>query len=455
MNYKKLTITFLCTILLFGCGSSKQVSELDLLPNWAKSRPVVPGAYVGIGSAKKVGTSNQYIAKARENALSDLASEISVRVNSSSVLHSVSSELGMSETLYTRNKLTTSDYFEGFEPVEYYDGISDYWVYYKIDKQEYQQKKDEKKANAIKSALSFYEIGAKADETKLPAEALQAYLKGLEQIKDYYTEALPTTLNNQTLDIGQTLFKAVKQLSENFTVNWKSSQIKVLRSADEQKPLVCTVYYKNQPVQDIDLSFSFSGGYLNQSREKSNSSGECAVILGKIKSPKQMETLTATIDLYAMSRKAVEDLYIRGFMKKMQAASAYVTIDIQSPVLKIIIDGPTQDLLTYKTEIEKQIQDASDNYKFKIDPTFANNYTLQIQIKSHPDFQAGNMFSIKKDVEITMLTTTGNTLAQAKTLLIEGTGSTLLLANQAVWKEIINTIKTRLLKDVLDEVFIK
>ncbi|MCT4624071.1 MAG: LPP20 family lipoprotein, partial [Schleiferiaceae bacterium] len=75
---------------LIGCSSTKVIEPEPTVapaPNWVKQKPIESPYYSGIGMAIK--SSPDYLAIAKNNALNDLASEISVQIKSSSVLYQV------------------------------------------------------------------------------------------------------------------------------------------------------------------------------------------------------------------------------------------------------------------------------------------------------------------------------------------------------------------------------
>ena len=100
---------FVLILFLVSCSSSKKVVEEELIPGWVKQKPIVSGYYVGVGGVKKIGTSTEYAAKAREEALVDLTGDISSQVSATSVLHSIEQDYKVSETFTQRIEITTDD----------------------------------------------------------------------------------------------------------------------------------------------------------------------------------------------------------------------------------------------------------------------------------------------------------------------------------------------------------
>ena len=63
------------------------------IPSWAEKRPVVPGYYVGIGTAEKRGTPEEYLARAKHSALNDIASQITVAISGEQISR-ISEQMG-------------------------------------------------------------------------------------------------------------------------------------------------------------------------------------------------------------------------------------------------------------------------------------------------------------------------------------------------------------------------
>ena len=84
-------LTIFAIVALLGatsCSSSKKAQEnLPPAPAWVANKPTQPGYYIGVGRAPKVGDVNGYRQASKNNALSDLGSDISVSISSSCLLY--------------------------------------------------------------------------------------------------------------------------------------------------------------------------------------------------------------------------------------------------------------------------------------------------------------------------------------------------------------------------------
>ena len=128
-------------LLLAGaCKPAQQVQQPPppapaVRPAWVDSRPVTGAYYVGIGIAPKNRPDFQEAAK--QNALNDLASEISVTVEGNSLLYTLDTRGQFTDSYTSTVRTRTSQQLEGFELVDSWDSGTELWTYYRLSKAEH------------------------------------------------------------------------------------------------------------------------------------------------------------------------------------------------------------------------------------------------------------------------------------------------------------------------------
>src|SRR5690606_25529174 len=152
-------------LLLFACNAQKKSSAITQEsppPGWVANKPLNSAYYTGIGVAPKA-AGTHYQRTAKDNALSDLASEIKVNVNSNSLLYTLETnakfEQEFKESIRTRTDLSLED----FEIVDTWEDANSYWVHYRLNKQAYAEKLQAKKNAAQQLAMDFL---AKAESAR-------------------------------------------------------------------------------------------------------------------------------------------------------------------------------------------------------------------------------------------------------------------------------------------------
>lgn len=81
--------SILIVLLSVSCSVTKKSvnSDLPVYPDWIENRPISNDYYIGI--AKVFKNKFDYSSIAKQNALIDLSSEISVKLSSASIFHQV------------------------------------------------------------------------------------------------------------------------------------------------------------------------------------------------------------------------------------------------------------------------------------------------------------------------------------------------------------------------------
>ena len=168
------------------------------MPNWVAQRPVNNNYYIGIGIAST--SSSNYIQSAKNSALNDLSSEISVNISSELVDIMVEkSGMNAEESRSVIHASTKAD-LEGYEVMGTWENGFEYWVYYRLSKSTYKAQQELKRKNAISLSLDLFKKG-KEKETNWNTKgstinsAIEYYVQALKPIENYYGDPLETIYN--------------------------------------------------------------------------------------------------------------------------------------------------------------------------------------------------------------------------------------------------------------------
>ena len=146
----------LLTLFIFSCQSTKQSTELDSgIPAWVKEYPVSDSHFVGIGIADRSSHPQDYIQIAQQNALQNLSSQIKVSISSQSVFLQMDREYGYEEDYKSNIEVKANEILEGYVLAGTFSQNNEYWVYYKLDKQLYQETRLARIQEAIEESKYF------------------------------------------------------------------------------------------------------------------------------------------------------------------------------------------------------------------------------------------------------------------------------------------------------------
>lgn len=426
-------------IFMASCAAKKQAAEFEAQPLWVKQKPVEAGYYIGVGSAKKVGTAREYKDKARRDAMADLAESISLQVSSTSVLHTIETKQGLTETFDQQIKVSTDDYLEGFEPVDNYENDLSYWVYYRIKESTYRERKELKKKQAVDAAHAKLLSGIQAENSASPKEAITFYLQGLDAIYNYLGEETNILYMGNNIDVGNKLYSSLNQVLSSLRILAETSDMNFKRGETSNQTLVFKTYYGDEPIQGIPVKFAYTGGYLNKDRDISNEDGKVELRPGKIVSKNNQEEFTATIDYVDIAAKAVDNLFIRGLINGYESELARVIIFIEPRSLAISVP-------------EAKCSPDQCNQLIKSFNQLAIDSGYEIQVGNEADFlfildyqyrkgeSAGGLFSVYLNGDIVVKDKNKTEVWSKKIREIKGVAEEMEAARGRAFAEMVNSL---------------
>ncbi len=438
-------------IFLASCAAKKQAAEFEAQPDWVKQKPIIPGYYVGIASVKKIGTSAQYIAKARQQALTDLAEGVSSNVSSTSVLRSIETEYGYSESYDQKIQISTDDYLEGFDPVDSYENEGSYWVYYKISKSTYQEMKEKKKQEAVATALAKYKSGLREEQMNKPKEAIAFYLQGLQAIKRYLSEETPTQFDDNTIDIGNELFSSTTEILNSLAIESEKNFITLKRGESFKENLEFRTTYNKKPVQGIPVEFKYTGGYLKKDGQISDVNGMVQLEPEVLYSRNGKEQISATINLKDLAQKAVDDLFIRGLILKRNMKPAIVQVNIEAPnvALAITENSCSNDECD---RIENIFNQNAKQYGYGLKSASTADYNFELSYNYKRGESAGGLVSYYISGKINIKDKSNNVVWAKQIEDIKGVGNNMNEAKNKALSEFQTALDRKYFKQGIDAI---
>jgi len=449
-RFLNLIILGVFTLFLFdGCSSKKETAELNPPPAWVSQKPVIPGYYVGIGGTRKIGTSPEYTAQARKEALADLVGDISSRISTSSVLHTIETEAGLSDSFEQRIEIETEDYVEGFEPVDLYETETMYWVYYRIEKTVYHQRKAQKKKEAVTAALNKLSSGDSFLSNDRPLEALPPYLQGLAALKYYLGEATEANYQGTQVDVGSQLYQRIQTIHKNLNITANTKEATYKAGAIVSTPLQFVVTYKGAPQVQVPVQFHYTGGYLSNDKGNSDVEGKVSCILGKINGQPH-NILTAKVNWQALLNKSTDDLQIRGLLKGFSSIQAATKIEISKPSIALQLDTDlckTVNCTTIKRKFEAYAQ--AKKLKLATDADFQ----LQVQVNYSPGPSTEQITSVYIEGNYILKDRQGQVIKSVRARQIRGVGKNTKEAKTKALRTFLDEAVDRYWPTLIDKIY--
>ena len=174
-----------------SCGASKadklEATQMAAAPQWAKQRPLNNMYFIGIAKINKTSYSN-YTESAKKMALNDLASEISVVIESNTIVSSSENNNNF-ETDFSRYiKMEMRKDLEGYTLKGEYETSRMYMVYYQLSKQKWKQIQAKRKSAAADRAFTLLMQSQTEISNLQYSAAIKTLTNSLLEIKNYWNE---------------------------------------------------------------------------------------------------------------------------------------------------------------------------------------------------------------------------------------------------------------------------
>ena len=320
--------TFVLAIILSSCSSKKKEAELREItkPEWLKNRPVSAAYFYGIGIAPKVGNALYYEEKAKERALSDLSKQISTKIKSEQNMYREEDNKGVYEYMQSRIKATSEEFLEGYQYIDKWEDLNNYYAYYRLSKAEFYALKAKRKEDALQQSLLKLEQANKAWQKHEIVSALEQYAAAIDAVSGYLNEETSVVTEQGKLDLFEESKAGIGSIIKHLSISFDKPIIR-LASNDiiASGAAALSVNCNKHACSNIPVRFNYSGGFLVRDKFKSD-------LNGVINSPEftydtnTKETLKASIDLKTLGRQVTRNLMVRRLMEKQKPATAVLTI---------------------------------------------------------------------------------------------------------------------------------
>lgn len=351
---------FLALCLLMGvCIAHAQA------PAWITTHPMSDKAYVGIGMASM--DEADYVQRATSNALSDIASQIAVKVETNSLLHTVDVDGRSRELFEEKIRSTLTGWIEGHELKDSHQSGNTYYVYYTLDKATHRKNVETKRTAAIRTGMDYLDKGHAAEEMMNLVQAAQLYCKGLEAVEPWMFMELTTLSGGRQVNLPVELYHAFINVFSGMAITTNTVQVESETFKPVTTPLAGCLSKDGVVVPNVKLRLTFIKGSGDVSAPmQTDHTGTAEFHVTNITSKLPVQELHISIDDSFLS--TLPEVY-RKLIDTATWPSAKITLTLKSsPVTAYLYVNDNHDL----EGIERQLRSLlANNFAFTEDPDAA------------------------------------------------------------------------------------
>jgi hypothetical protein len=445
-------------LLMFGCASSKKTSRdyLADAPDWVKQSPNSPGFYHGVASATKALTQMDYHEKARQNALSELAGNISVKISSSSVLNQYEYDNQYSEFFRDNIRLSSEEYLEGYELVDSWENEEQYWVYYRLSKQKYEQVKAQRKQAAIAKSLGNYWEAKEFEGLGNVKESIRFNIKAIEDVKDFLGDDISVEVQGVDEAYGSTLLSGLTATLQNIRIIFPMDSLIIKRGKTPvTNPMIVKVVNNSgQALSGVNLKATISWAPGKNIISVSDAGGKARIEIEKAYTKKTEEYIESMIDLDKLVRKSTSDPVIRKLLQN---------ISVPGYVLPVLIEAPVFFVKTQETNLGEQlnkpmiypeiIQILKRDGIIVTDDREKADFEILVEAETSNGSQRSKMYFAGLDAQITLTNGPGQQLYNKSVDGISGMGDNFEEAGLDAYDALISKFKINIYPEIYERLF--
>lgn len=322
-------------LVLMGCGTQKTVTQTPTgppPPSWVEIRPNSSMYYIGIGVAPKT-PATDFRRAAKDNAISDLAGEIQVQVNTQSLLHTLETgtrfEQEFRESIRTQSNLDLTDY----EMVDSWEDQNYYWVYYRLDRSAWAEKQAERRSVARQLSLDFLSKAEAEEGQHRFSSAADYYLRGLQAIEVFWNESNEVEYRGKSILLGNALFSGLTNLLRQTALSIENDLTLEFANAYRTSAEVRATFGPDRaPMQNVPIKTSYAGTFgIVNGRYTTNADGRIDVPINDGDRSGKENIFVAGVDMGPLLEPFHSDKFMRTLTASLEGNTTRKTISYLSP----------------------------------------------------------------------------------------------------------------------------
>jgi hypothetical protein len=454
---KKYYIWLIVFIFSIACTSQKKTTHADLMknaPSWVQQTPNTSMYYHGVGMALKT-SQHDFRERARQNALSEIASAISVNISTTSVLNQFEFDNNYTEFFRDNIKLSAQHFLQGYELVENWENDRQYWVYYRLSKTRYEQIKQERLHASLNQSLSKFHQARSLSLQGRVNDALGFYIRSVEDIREFLADELKAEIDGENKIYSTALMSALMDQLEALQFDF---QVDILNLKPGPSSVITPlqVILKDQqgrPISGVPVIIRYSWLPGAASETITDARGAFRIMPMGIFPGRRSELISCNVDMKKISASNTQDVMVQQLFSSLNASTYSLPVEIVPPVCFINLSMDNDyNLTSIREEISRLlILDGFDPANSEAEA----DYILDSEIRLAQLSAAGNRFTTNVRASFVLRDKNRSLQYGSKADTVTGIGLSESEAWEDALKSLTGNIRISLFPALINEAFRK
>lgn len=330
-------------------------------PDWVKQHPVSGLSYIGIGMAEI--SEGDYQQKAKQNALSDLVSEIQVVIAANSLLNTLEDDGNVKQIFAESIRTEARAEIENFRLVDSWRSDNEYWVYYELNKDDYAALVEARRQKAIRNGFDFWYKGHITLQQGDLMTAIELFSNGMEAIRPVLNQELFCSYEGKTINLATELYAALAGVFDGITIVLNPATVSVTPFQGIREPIAIGVYRNGNPLRNIRLKAEFvSGSGDLSSMSPTDKSGVAALYVRNITSKQAQQEIGISLidDVFSLFRKGSYAALFKQMLSSLLGAT--LTVNTAQTQTSAYVRSAQSDI----EAVERTVKSLLNNHFFNV-----------------------------------------------------------------------------------------
>lgn len=453
----RLGVFLLVASLLNACGVSKQTADInrrvnDPPPQWVSQRPDDISSFIGIGSCNKKTQPLEYQSIAKKNALNDLATEISVRVQGLTIMNTQEKNKSFSEDFLSSIKTTSDAKIEDFEVAGVWENEHEYWVFYRLNKELYYSKRRDKKWQALSSGYDYLEKGYSAVASGNIASAFDLYMHGLFAIKEYWTEPNEMESPKGKIFLDNEIMNSMQSLFDALRIEVAADEV-ILDSKNKfRDEVMVKVLSGDHAARSLPVRYEYEQeSYMRPKTLFTSESGEVRIAVEKVSQKSRTNQLKISVDPELFLAEDLDKPLQRALIKGIRSKQVIVPIVFVPPTFYMTVRDSGNSMLSLQNTIMNEIQKRGFRTSAREEDS---NYTVSVYSTLKPGGNSDDFVFAFLDLTVELSERSSGEIRYAEVLNgIKGVGINALGATHDAFKKAGLKLEQQIVPVMLQRIF--
>lgn len=375
-----LALTF--GLLLGGCAGKKGTEQLPP-PEWIGQRPLSSSHYIGIGSATQSPVAGDALANAKKRAAADLASEIAVKVQSSSLLESAENNGTVSQRFSSSISSHAEERIAGFEVVDIWEGENQVHVFYRLNKARHAQAREARRNAAMESAVAEHEMGREARTQGQVQQALNHFGSGVMALEEFWNEVNRMELDGQMVTLEPHLLRTMRNMVLGVQLEGTVSTLDLSASNNFRFPLGLNATIDGTPATGLPLKYQYHNGtYTKRATEFTDEQGDVVALISGVSPERPNNTFSADLDADRLWKASNLDEVVVDLIGAVTTSTLRIPINVIMPAVHIAISSQSTVPASEQDGVLTALRNAMRTEGFNVlGPNEAADFDIEIDLR--------------------------------------------------------------------------